>query len=175
MDAAEIGARIRERRKALRLGQDAIAEAIGVARSTVSLYERGKVSISADALHKVADLLKVPVGYLIGEISYEEVVNMDDRARRHEWSVAEFRNPSQPIEHGHYPEPSESLKQEILAILDLMPDQFMQFAVDMLGSLAGAARIESQKHHDTNVSSALAGQNSKSEISGTPPKSKITK
>lgn len=52
-----IGENIRAARKALRMSQDELAEAIGANRVTISMYESGKYLPSVPALERLANAL----------------------------------------------------------------------------------------------------------------------
>ena len=56
-----VGCRLRERREELGLSKTAIARAIGVTLAQVAKYENGTNRIAAARLHKLAELLDVPV------------------------------------------------------------------------------------------------------------------
>jgi transcriptional regulator with XRE-family HTH domain len=58
-----VGQRIRERRLALGLTQQELANLIGVTYQQAHKYERGVNRISAGRLHKVAQILNVPIAY----------------------------------------------------------------------------------------------------------------
>jgi transcriptional regulator with XRE-family HTH domain len=53
---------IRERRG---LTQQQLAHLVGKKRSTIAMYERGRIDIPARVLCRLAQILKVPVGELI--------------------------------------------------------------------------------------------------------------
>lgn len=58
--------RIRELRKERNLTMKRLGEVIGVAESTISLYENGKRQPDNDTLQKLADYFNVTVDYLLG-------------------------------------------------------------------------------------------------------------
>jgi len=58
-----VGARMRVRRKLLAMGQDHLAEALGLTFQQVQKYERGENRISASKLHQIATILRVDVAY----------------------------------------------------------------------------------------------------------------
>jgi transcriptional regulator with XRE-family HTH domain len=58
-----VGARIRERRVALGLTQQQMAELIGVTYQQAHKYERGLNRIAVARLHNIAQALGVEVGY----------------------------------------------------------------------------------------------------------------
>lgn len=62
-----IGRRIAERRAALALSLDAVAEATGVSRAMVSRIERGEVNASAVVLDRLASGLGLTLSALFGE------------------------------------------------------------------------------------------------------------
>ncbi|MCA2999493.1 MAG: helix-turn-helix transcriptional regulator [Rhodocyclaceae bacterium] len=51
----DLGARLREERRAIKLSQRALAGLIGVTNLTILAYERGTSPITAPTLHKLAD------------------------------------------------------------------------------------------------------------------------
>lgn len=55
----DVGARIRELRRARRLRQDDLAEVLGVPQSTISKYENGKAKMYLNDLPKIAEFLQV--------------------------------------------------------------------------------------------------------------------
>ncbi len=62
-----VGARIRMRRKLLRVSQGSLAEALGITFQQVQKYERGANRVSASMLVKIARRLECTVASLIGE------------------------------------------------------------------------------------------------------------
>ncbi len=58
-----VGGRVRERRMRLVLSQEALAEALGVTVPQVQKYEKGVNRIGAGRLHRIAELLGVPISY----------------------------------------------------------------------------------------------------------------
>ncbi|MBL1057719.1 LexA family transcriptional regulator [Ligilactobacillus salivarius] len=62
-----IGDRIKQRRKELKLSADVVAEKLGVSRSTVFRYEKGDIEkVPTTILEKLAEVLKTTPAYLIG-------------------------------------------------------------------------------------------------------------
>lgn len=62
-----IGYRIKQRRKELKLSADVVAEKLGVSRSTVFRYEKGDIEkVPTTILEKLAEVLKTTPAYLIG-------------------------------------------------------------------------------------------------------------
>lgn len=62
-----IGYRIKQRRKELKLSADVVAEKLGVSRSTVFRYEKGDIEkVPTNILEKLAEVLKTTPAYLIG-------------------------------------------------------------------------------------------------------------
>jgi len=66
-----IGARIRKARLAKGLSQEAVGLVIGKSQRAMSQYESGTRRIFADDILKIAQVLNVPVGYLLGETQLE--------------------------------------------------------------------------------------------------------
>jgi transcriptional regulator with XRE-family HTH domain len=64
---AEVGARIRLRRRLFGLTQGQLAEALGITFQQVQKYERGANRVSASMLVRIARRLETTVGALVGE------------------------------------------------------------------------------------------------------------
>lgn len=63
----DIGSRIHQRRKELKMNADYIAERIGVSRSTVFRYENGDIEkVPTQVLEKLADILNTTPEFLMG-------------------------------------------------------------------------------------------------------------
>ena len=62
-----VGARIRMRRKSLKVSQGALADTLGITFQQVQKYERGANRVSASMLVKIARRLECTVASLIGE------------------------------------------------------------------------------------------------------------
>jgi len=58
-----VGKRVRERRKALGMSQEKLADAIGIASQQVQKYEVGTDRVAAGRLWDIAKILEVDVGY----------------------------------------------------------------------------------------------------------------
>jgi transcriptional regulator with XRE-family HTH domain len=67
-----IGARIRLRRKSLKLSQGVLAGRIGVTFQQVQKYERAANRVSGSTLVAVAQALETSVGWLVGEESDQD-------------------------------------------------------------------------------------------------------
>lgn len=63
MIAGHVGAKVRQRRKAMGMTQQALAEEIGVKFQQVQKYETGANRIAAPRLLMIAEELKVDLGY----------------------------------------------------------------------------------------------------------------
>ena len=63
----EVGARVRARRRALRLSQSQLADALGITFQQVQKYERGANRVSASMLVAIAQVLRTSVAELVGE------------------------------------------------------------------------------------------------------------
>jgi len=66
---AHVGLKVRERRVALGVSQERLAQMLGVAFQQVQKYERGVNRISASRLFQIAHALDVPVGYFFEGLS----------------------------------------------------------------------------------------------------------
>ena len=65
----QVGPRLRAKREALRLSQDELARASGVAQPTISQIECGSTSTKLDTLAKLAEALGCSLVDLIGQDS----------------------------------------------------------------------------------------------------------
>lgn len=71
-----IGKRIKDRRKALKMSADDLAQRLGKDRSTVYRYEKGDIeNLPLDILEPIAEALKTTPQYLMG---WEEVQKNND-------------------------------------------------------------------------------------------------
>ena len=78
---AEMGMRILERRKALRLSQEELAERADMSKQTVSRAENAQRELGAGNLLKIAKALEVSPDYLLtGEHSESDVLRLSQRA-----------------------------------------------------------------------------------------------
>lgn len=80
-----MGKRIREARKKKGLTQQQLADAIGVAKSTVTGYEKGNSNPSLDLVAKMIAVLSVDANYFFqdegdfqAKVSYEELQFLED-------------------------------------------------------------------------------------------------
>ncbi len=63
IDAAAVGAQVRQRRVLLGLSQEAVSRTIGLTFQQLQKYEHGTNRISASRLYQLATILNVPVNY----------------------------------------------------------------------------------------------------------------
>ncbi len=63
-----VGARIRSRRKAIKVSQEVLANFLNLTFQQVQKYERGANRVSASMLVRIAQRLGTSVGYLVGEV-----------------------------------------------------------------------------------------------------------
>lgn len=63
----QIGSKIRDRRKELKLTQEDIAKALGVTSQQVHKYEKGIDRIPASSLNRIAKILYAPVTFFLEE------------------------------------------------------------------------------------------------------------
>lgn len=66
-----VGARVRLRRKILRMSQEKLGEQLGVTFQQVQKYERGANRVGASRLWKLSEVLDVPVGFFYDGLSSE--------------------------------------------------------------------------------------------------------
>ena len=59
--------RLRELRKKRGMSQVALAERLGLSKSTIGAYETGDITPSVDALNLLADFFNVDIDYLLGK------------------------------------------------------------------------------------------------------------
>ena len=67
-----VGARIRERRRAVGLSQRQVADQIGVGDQDITKYERGVHRISAGRLYEIARALNTPIAYFFEGIDDQQ-------------------------------------------------------------------------------------------------------
>jgi len=67
--AKALGVRIRTKRKACRLSQDALALACSIDRSYMGRIERGEVNITVEKLYRIASLLSCDPASLLPPVS----------------------------------------------------------------------------------------------------------
>jgi transcriptional regulator with XRE-family HTH domain len=63
-----VGVRVRDRRVALGMSQDALAKKLGLSFQQVQKYEKGTNRISAGRLFVLAQALTSPIAYFFGEV-----------------------------------------------------------------------------------------------------------
>lgn len=66
-----VGARVRLRRKILRLSQEKLGDELGVTFQQVQKYERGANRVGASRLWKLSEILDVPVSFFYDGLSTE--------------------------------------------------------------------------------------------------------
>lgn len=59
--------RLKELRKARGISQAALAERLGMSKSTIGMYETGDISPSLEVLNALADYFNVDIDYLLGK------------------------------------------------------------------------------------------------------------
>jgi transcriptional regulator with XRE-family HTH domain len=82
-----VGARVRLRRILLGLSQERLGTAIGLTFQQVQKYEHGSNRISASMLHRIAQVLDVPVGFFFDDMADDMKLpppDYDDRLTRRE-------------------------------------------------------------------------------------------
>lgn len=82
-DLKEIGIRIVERRKELKLTQEQVAESMNVSIQMISNIERGNKAIKIDNLLKLCNILKTSTDYILtGKRTDNDFDNLTDRISR---------------------------------------------------------------------------------------------
>lgn len=76
----QIGKRIHERRKQLRLTQDELAELAGVMPQTISSSERAKTALRPENVIRISHALGVSTDYLLtGSVTGEDIQYLSDK------------------------------------------------------------------------------------------------
>lgn len=74
-----IGERISKQRKSLRISQTELAEKLGKSLRTVQKYESGEIDMPISVLEQIADVLEIPLNYLMGyDSSHIKLETMGD-------------------------------------------------------------------------------------------------
>lgn len=82
-DLKQIGIRIVERRKELKLTQEQVAERMNVSIQMISNIERGNKAIKIDNLLKLCDILKTSTDYILtGKRTDNDFDNLTDKISR---------------------------------------------------------------------------------------------
>jgi len=78
-----LGEKINRMRKAKKLSQSDMAEAVGVSRDAISKYERDDIVPSVENARRIAQVLGVSLDYLVSDKEEQEVIDtaMLDRMR----------------------------------------------------------------------------------------------
>ncbi len=80
----QVGRRLYERRKQLRMTQEELAERVGITAQTISTAELGKKAMRADTIIRVCAALDISADYLLfGHISSQEVSQLSPGQYRH--------------------------------------------------------------------------------------------
>jgi len=87
----EMGKRIHEKRKSLRLSQEELAERVEISKQTVSRAENGQRELGAMSVARLAKALETSADYLLGGehtdtdvlILQDKIKNLDDRQYRY--------------------------------------------------------------------------------------------
>jgi Predicted transcriptional regulator len=110
----DIGAKIKARRKELKLSADYLANELGVSRSTIFRYEKGDIEkLPALTLDKIADLLQVDRDY------FTEQDNSKDTLRQELLKVWKNLNPDQQTKVLNFAQ--EQLSDNIVALKTKKP------------------------------------------------------
>jgi transcriptional regulator with XRE-family HTH domain len=68
-EAQQLASRLREAREFTNLSQQFVSEQTGIPRSAISDIERGSRRVESLELKRLAELYRMPVGYLLGDVA----------------------------------------------------------------------------------------------------------
>jgi transcriptional regulator with XRE-family HTH domain len=71
-EAEQLAGRLREAREFMNLSQQFVSEQTGIPRSAISDIERGSRRVESLELKRLAELYRMPVAYLLGDVTPEE-------------------------------------------------------------------------------------------------------
>ena len=125
------GQRIRMLRKERNLTQKQLAELIGVSTSAVGQFETTKEPQRIETLEKIANVLEVPLLYLIGEVSKVPAdVALDQKLRHVGYSIGfDENNASIWI---NYPDGYLEVAQQDLDALNASVNDYLLFQLHQL-------------------------------------------
>lgn len=107
-----LGKRIRAARKAVpKLTQTALGKAFGISDKAVSAWERDQVAPTPDKFPKLAEILKVSLAHLHGEVAEKEA-----RIQSDDWNI---NQPSRITAKGHNPALKVAPLTELMGDVDL--------------------------------------------------------
>ncbi len=76
----EVGKRLYERRKQLRMTQEELAERVGITAQTISTAELGKKAMRADTIIRVCGALDISADYLLfGYVSTQDLSSLSQK------------------------------------------------------------------------------------------------
>lgn len=75
----QVGARLRLRRKGLRLSQEVLGQSVGITFQQLQKYERGANRIGASRLYELSRKLGVPVDFFFGDSDPGEPASPEER------------------------------------------------------------------------------------------------
>lgn len=133
MTNLEIGQRIAERRSALGLTMDDVAQKIGVAKSTIQRYEKGQIQkIKLPVIESIASALNVNPAWIVGRSDDPEPANQNSPLlhlpRMKQWTVIGSAACGEPIHQ-------EAEGESILAPADIDADRVFRCVGDsMIGA-----------------------------------------
>lgn len=71
-EAGELARRLREAREFMNLSQQFVSQQTGIPRSAISDIERGSRRVESLELKRFAELYRMPVSYLLGDVAPDE-------------------------------------------------------------------------------------------------------
>ncbi len=124
------GARIRARRKALKISQQDLADFLKLTFQQVQKYERGANRVSISMVVRIAQRLRTSVAYLVGETANPDVLGSPETAVL-PGQLARFLMLSQAL--------------RVAEAFVKLPKQQRQPAADLLTEMAGMNETEDAK------------------------------
>lgn len=122
----KLGERIKERRKELFLTQKELGDLIQVTQKQISKYERNDSIPSLEQIEKLANALKVPIGYFVYETASGNV---------HTGEIKEhYKSPYKITNIANKPPENEFSKQQ-QEMLNIMQPMTEQEQIELLGAI----------------------------------------
>jgi transcriptional regulator with XRE-family HTH domain len=118
-----VGNKIRERRRAMKITQEKLADALGLTFQQVQKYERGSNRVSASKLYEIATLLCVPVSYFYADLPDPTESAGDDEDLRHATRVLMATPDGQELATLYSRINRPRLREQVLLLVRLMAEQ----------------------------------------------------
>ena len=82
IDFSLIGQRIKQKRKAVKLTQEQLAEELSVTVGYVSQIEGGRVKVNLEMLGKIASIINCDVGFLVSGTESTQITYLSDEIQK---------------------------------------------------------------------------------------------